>query len=204
MRLEIKHDLKRLERDLGRIGSAVIEKAAPSAINRTTKSVASVAVKSISKTTGIKQKDVRTDIKAKLADRQHMTAYVDATAGRAKTLAGFITPARRKPSEGAGSPQFFRKKTRRGFKHRGVQAKAWNKPKVYAGSFIGRGKSNNVLVFTRTAPNRRSKLKVLSGPSIRQEFNREPMQRSMTNKANERFPIEMDRSVNQVLRRFRR
>lgn len=95
MRLEIKHDMKRLEKGLGRIGKDVIAKAAPAAINRTTKTVASTAVKAISSITGIKQKDVRPGIKTKLAARSNMTAYVDAKAGRAKTLSGFVTPARR-------------------------------------------------------------------------------------------------------------
>lgn len=204
MRLRFEHDLKRLERDLGKLGPCVIERAAPAAVNRVTKTVQSVAVKAVSGATSIKQKEVRPEIRVKLARRDELGAYVDATTGRAKNLAGFVSESQRKPSGGEGQPQFFRKRARNKSKkylRPGVKAKAWGKTKVYGGSFIGRGRSGNVLVLSRTGPGRRAKLKALRGPSIRQEFLRKPVQEAMSQKASQRFPIEMDRAIRISLKR---
>ena len=208
MKLKIEHDLKRFERELGAMGKEIIPKAAPSALNRTTKTVASVAVKTLSKTTGIQQKKVKKDFHVKLADRVNMTAYIDASEKRASNLSSFVTPARRRPSGGPGKPQFFRKrkgrKTKRAFAYRGVEAKAWNKKKVYGGAFIAQGKSNNPIVMVRMGDGRNAQTKVLHGPSVRREFDKQPFRDTLIAKANERFPIEMRRSIDNVLRRIKK
>lgn len=207
VKLVIKSEIARLERDLGSIGAEVMQKAVPPAINRTAKTVESTAVKAIAKITALKQKDIRKDIKTKLAGRNALESYVDAKAARAVTVARFITPARRRLGE-PGKPQFFRRKKgrvgSRVFKYRGITHKAWGRQTTIKGGFLARGKSGNALPFIRQGQGRNAELKVLRGPSVRQEFKRPAMTKILTDKANQRFPIELKRSVDNVLRRRRK
>ena len=206
MRLKIKHDLDRILKDYP---PQAIQKALPPAVNKTLTSVRSVVVKAIVKETAIKpQKKVGADItikKARQAEKGgQIGGYIDAKKGRARNLAGFVTPGRRKPSEGPGKPQAFRKKKgRKGsrtYKFAGVTAKAWGRAKVYKSAFIARGGSGNTVVFTRTGSGRDSKLKALHGPSVRNTFIKPAMETIMQNKGRERLPIELQRSLNRAMK----
>ena len=213
MKLKIEHDLKRLKKDLGRMAKTVAPEAAAIAINRVTDTVRSVAVKSISKKTSITpQKRVGKDITYKYAIASNLRAYVDAKAGRARNLASFVTPARRKPSAGPGKPQFFRKKDgrkrKRGkgarpYKYKGVLSNAWGKAKQYKSAYIIMGKNNNPIVVVRKGDGRDAQTKVLHGPSVRQEFIKKPMRDSLIKKSNERFPIELKRALAQLIRKHK-
>jgi hypothetical protein len=200
--MRITHDLGRLEKDLGRLASKVLPKAVPPAINRVTKSTRTAAVRHIAQTTGVKNRDVAERMDTKLARRNDLTAYIDASRSRTFNLVRFVTPSQAKEGE-RGSPQFFRKRARgksRGYLRRGVKAKAWRTPRVYPGTFIAQGRSGNVLVFKRTGSRRNSKIEAVHGPSVRNEFNRATTRRVMTTRANERFPIEMDRSLARAMK----
>lgn len=199
-------DIERLDRKLKRYGKDIGSKAAPTAINKAGKSTQAKARQLIAAITGLPANRVNKDIYRKPARRGALSSYIDATAGRATNLARFVTPARRRLSGGAGQPQFFRKRTKKGFKYPGVIANPWKRKQEFKGAFIARGQgtggvAGNAVVFVRTGRGRDSKLKALRGPSIRQEFNRPPLRAAMRQRLRERLSVEMDRAVRGILRR---
>ena len=145
--LNITHDLDKLERVLHKHEKALMKKAVPQAINRTLKTVRSQATKEISKTTGYKQKDVRSRIRVWKAGAKNLNAGLDAQQGKAENLIRFVRPAQR-------NIQTFRRQTKKGFKYAGVKAKAWNKAKVYEGTFIGKDSAGNLKVYKRRGADR--------------------------------------------------
>jgi len=190
----IKHELKRLEKDLGSISKKVIPIAIPKALNRVGKSVQSVAIKAVSKETKVKQKDIRKSVVPLMftASKSKPKFIINFTKSKASNLIDFVTTSRR-------NPQSFRKRTRKGFKFGGVSANAWGNRKQYNGTFIGRGRtSGKTLVFKRN----KNKITTVSGPSPRRTFEQPYIQSLMKAKLRERIPIELDSAVRIALRKY--
>ncbi len=193
--ISIKHELKQLEKDLGKAKS-IIPYALPKALNRVGKSVQSVAIRTVSQETKVKQKDIRKVVapKAFTASKTKPYFIINFTESKATNLINFVTPSRR-------NSQAFRKRTRKGFTYGGVTANAWGKRKEYTGAFIGKGRnSGKTLVFKREG----RKIATVSGPSPRQTFEQPVVINAMTSKLRERLPIELNSAVNMQLRRFSR
>ena len=204
MPIRFEHELDRLSADLGKLKGCVMAKAGPMAANRVLGSVRAVAVKELARETGAKAGSIRGELVMRKARRGDLVAYLDATAARAKNLAGFVLASQAVPPAGIGKPQFFRKRSKAKVKRylkKGVKAKAWNKPKVYGGSFIARGAGGNVVVLVRQGSGRNASLKALRGPSIRTEFLKPNIQRAMSDRATVRIPIELDRAIRQAVKR---
>jgi hypothetical protein len=195
MQISLSSDIKRLSYDLNKIKASAIPKATTQALNKTVKGVQSDLTKMLSKVTGINQQTVRADLKITNANKVTQTAKVDSSEGRAKNLINFVSKAHKKPNH-------FNKKLgkgkRRRYRAKGVTANAWRSRKTYDGTFIGTGKNGATLVFKRASGTTRTgkgKLKSVSGPSIRQEFQRQYTKAFMQSKARQRFSKEMARAV---------
>lgn len=195
MQLSFESDIKRLSHDLNKIKASAIPKATTQALNKTVKGVQSDLTKMLSKVTGIKQKDVRADLKVTTATKARQIAKVDSRTGRAKNLINFVTNSHKRPNH--FNAKLGKGKSRR-YRAKGVKARAWRNSKTYSGTFIGTGKNGATLVFKRASGITRigkGKLKSISGPSIRQEFQRQRTKAFMQAKARQRFTKEMSRSV---------
>jgi hypothetical protein len=195
MELSLSSDIKRLSYNLNKIKSSAIPQATTQALNKTAKGVQSDLTKMLSKVTGIKQQTVRQDLKVTKANKIGQTAKVDSSKGRAKNLINFVSNAHKKPNH--FNAKLGKGKSRR-YRAKGVKANAWRSRKTYDGTFIGTGKNGATLVFKRDSGTTRTgkgKLKSISGPSIRQEFQRQYTKAFMQSKARQRFSIEMTRSV---------
>lgn len=198
--ISITSDLKRLTKDLDSTQRKIIPKATTQALNKVANTVRATAVREVSKETGIKQKDVRSNITISKANKNQPFAVIDARKGKAVNLIEFVSKAQAKPSEGAGNPQHFRKrfsakgKHKGAFRFKGVKARAWGKGKVYQGAFIARDGSGKPTVFKRTSVGRK-KLTVVSGPSVRRTFISNKLTSVYARVSRERFAIEMERAL---------
>lgn len=194
--ISIKHDLKDLERELGKLSSKVIPTALPMALNRVGKSVQAVAIRTVSQETKVKQKDIRQAVtpNAFTASKDKPNFVINFTESKASNLIDFVTASRR-------NSQAFRKRTRKGFKFGGVTANAWGKRKEYKGTFIGKGRnSGKTLVFKRQG----KKIDSVTGPSPRRTFEQPVVVNAMTSKLRERLPIELSSAINRQLKKFTR
>lgn len=207
MQISFKSDLKRLERDLGRLASQVLPVAVPQAINRALRTTRVAIRKDLSPRLGMTQRDVNNQLIERRAYRQRWVGEIDATLGKARNLIRWVSAKQAEPSAGPGQPQFFRRrsKSKRGggrFLRLGVKARAWGRQKTYPRTFIARGGGGNVLVFKRTGEGRRSKIESVVGPSVRLEFSRDESRALMTQVARQRLPIELERAVRNRVRRL--
>lgn len=192
-------DLKKLERDLRRLQQEVGKKAVVRVVNRAAASVRAVAAKEISAKTGFTQKEIREDVFVRKANTTVLSAIVDARAGRAKNLIRFVSAANRAPSAGPGHAQKFRARSKakhRRYLKRGVAAKAYRTNKVYEGTFIIRGRNNNVIVVSRKGRGRGAGLKSIVGPSIRHTFIRPVVLSALRRQAKLRVPKEIEQAIN--------
>jgi hypothetical protein len=195
MEISLKSDIKRLSYDLNKIKSSAIPQATTQALNKTVKGVQSDLTKMLSKVTGINQNIVRDDLKITKANKVSQTAKVDSSKGRAKNLINFVSKVHKKPNH---FNEKVGKGKRRRYRAKGVKANAWRNLKTYNSTFIGTGKNGATLVFKRgkgTTKYDKGRLESISGPSIRQEFQRQYTKAFMQSKAKQRFSIEMARAV---------
>lgn len=195
MQISFSSDIKRLSHNLNKIKASAIPTATTQALNKTARGVKSDLTKMLSKVTGIKQKDVRADLKLTTATKARQIAKVDSSEGRAKNLINFVSNAHKKPNHFNAK---LGKGKRRRYRAAGVKARAWRNSKTYNGAFIGTGKNGATLVFKRAGGTTRTgkgRLKSVSGPSIRQEFQRQYTKAFMQAKARQRFIKEMPRAI---------
>ncbi|QJR79616.1 hypothetical protein CA267_001795 [Alteromonas pelagimontana] len=199
MQVSFKHDIASLTQDLKRIKESAIPKATVQALNRTATGVRTDAGKAISKETGIKVSDVRKELKVWKATKAKLKAEVNARTGSATNLIKFVTAANQKPNH-FNSRRKLKSGKRGKYKAKGVKAKAWGKSKTYEGTFIGKGRtSGKLLVFTRTS-DKRTPLKSVLGPSIRNTFDSQPMQKLLQKSASIRFNKDMAAAVKNQIR----
>jgi len=190
--IRITDDLARLDKVLHRHERELMTKAVPQAINKTVTTVASRAVKHVSAITSEKQKDIRAKMVLKKASPKHLSASVDMREARATNLIKFVSTSQRN----AGT---FRRRTKKGFKHPGVKAKAWGSSKYYRGTFIGTGKDSGAqLVFKRGSS---GKAQSVTGPSARREFIKPDSTAMLRRVTKQRIRIELSAAINNMIRR---
>lgn len=203
--LDIRHDLKQISRDLGRIRNPVMRRAVPQAINRTLVTVNARTRKTLSEQTKVKQKDISAGIRLFKARGESWNAAINLRNAKAKNLRSFVTASQQKPGR-RGEPQYFRRRSKakrrpRRYLRRGVKARAWGISKTYDGTFIARGRNNNVIVFRRDGKGRDAKVVGVVGPSPRDRFDKPETRRELIRVIDERLPIELDRALSLQMRR---
>lgn len=171
--ITVKIDTSATDRLINDLQRSIVPKAINAALNRVVVTGRSEAVRTIARTTGLKQKDIREHLDIRRAGRGDPAAEI-----RAKPW----------------SPNLIRYQARQ--TQAGVSAKAWGQRKVYKGSFIG---NKGRTVFTRTGK-ARLPLKALHGPSVPREFMRDVSLQALEVVAKQRFPIEFERALAQFMR----
>lgn len=185
--IKVTQDLKNIERRLTKAQRKVIPQAATSAINRTAKSVKSLAIKTVSKQTGAQNKVVKTRIDERKATRATLTATL-LFKKRAINLILFVAKAKRVP--GAFRAQ------------RGVKAKT-KKLRVFAGTFIGTGSGGQKkLVFRRTTDSRRP-IEAVPGPNITARLRSKKLRKILDIKGRLVFDKELDRQLTFRLKKLK-
>ncbi len=174
----VKGDVKEVTRYLNSLERKVVPAATVSALNKTISGVRTESSREIKKETGLKSGYIKKRLKIVRARRGRYTAKINALPG-APNLIEFVRVGRQL----MGRPGKRTKRSREG----GVRAKAWNKSKVYKGSFIGSGKnSGKPLVYVRTGKGRYP-IKALHGPSVPRTFMQRKVERVMEKEARRRF-----------------
>jgi len=162
--INVKGDLRNIERHLNKLQRRAVPKAAARAINRVIKTVQSEAARAIAKDTAFKVKEARQFLGMKKATWTQ--------------IEGKVIAERHSPN----LIRFAAVQTKGG-----VKAKPYQKRRLYKHTFIA---NKGRTVFVRKG---RSRLPIrpIYGPSIRAEFTRDQIRRIYATKAAQRWPIEM-------------
>lgn len=199
MRITVKDDIAALAKNLQRIRASAIPTATTQALNRTARGVRTDATKELRKESGMRASEVRAGLKVWKATKLKQVAEVNARLGMAKNLIEFVSPSQRKPNYFN-----YRRQLKRGgrgkYRAKGVKARSWGKKITYGGTFIGKGKRSGVnIVYARTGK-KRTPLKAIRGPSIRNMFDKKSMQRKLKQYAAKRFSKNMVAAVKNQIR----
>lgn len=178
VQLTIKHDLKRLRKQMRTLPKKQITPITNRALNHAGKKVVTKAVKNIAKKSGIKpQRKVRDRIRLTKSNF-HTLRVVVSVSKKVINLIEFVTPAKRKVGA-------FRKK-------KGVTAKAWGKKPEYNSTFIGRGRnSGKALVLARDGDT--GKVKAIHGPIVSNLFINKAINRLLRTAGRKEFLKEWRR-----------
>jgi hypothetical protein len=157
-----------------------INVATSAALNKVGVTARATAAREISKTTGLPVNHVRQRVPLVRATRYGLTAEISAKP-YAPNLIRFTQQSRAQARKGAG-----------------VRANAWRKTKVYPGTFIG---NKGRTVFAREGAGRDASLKSVRGPSVPREFIRDHTLTAINETVGTRFPLELGRALNALLRK---
>ena len=173
--IRVTHELKQLRRDLGKVRRQVLPKAMASALNRTATQVQSASIKAISRETGLKQKDVRGEMRRSRAMPKRLAVTITAR-GRALNLIRF---AARKVKKG-------------------VSAAPWRKRRVFKGAFI----ANQGRTVLKRVGEGRTPLRPVWGPGIAKSFADKPVRGAADKAFRERWPVNFKAALKFQLARL--
>lgn len=175
--VSVKHDIASVRRQFGELGPQ-IELAAARAINRAISSARTVAVRDLSKSTGIRpQAAIRDRLPIKQANARRLAAEIQVHA---------YTP---------NLARFAARQT----KH-GVSAAAWGKRKIYRGTFLG---NQGRTVFKRVGKERLP-IAPVHGPRMAKEFIKPAVTKAMNKVAGERWRKELNHELARRAKMVRR
>lgn len=179
LNMDIRADIRGIERMLGNLAREVLPKAATRAVNKTLRPVQSTAVKAIAKDLGVKQKFVRKATRVKRANFSNLNGFVEATGKRLPIIQ--IDPRAKQNASG-------------------VSYKSQGQRKQIPHAFLVRTKSGHEGVFKRVG-NPRLPISELRGPSIPKVFLENVIIKAMDNTANVRWLKNFNHEVNFELMR---
>lgn len=185
--MDVRADVREVERMLTDVQKKIVPKAATAALNRTIKQVQTQSVKEVSAITKLKAKDIRENMKQYKASWNRLQASIHAQP-YAPNLINFKAKEKAKP-----------KRKRKNWQG-GVYASAWGKRKLYRGAFIA---NKGRTVFTREIKGGqkvgRLPIKALKGPSLPRTFVQPKVNKAMHQVADrvwrQRFKHELDRRL---------
>lgn len=187
--IDLSADIEQAERQLYRWEREIIPKAVSSALNKTRNNMQTAVNRHLSKTTGLKIKELKA-AEFKINSTRY-TLFATLTARRRPfNLRRFVTPGRL--AVGAFARQ------------QGVIANPWRKRRLFPRMFIIRGRTHDQLVVVKRVNKAGTKLKGVYGPSVNIEFNRPASRRLMRDTVIERFRVNFERDLNHFLSRARK
>lgn len=182
--VSVKHDIKRLSRDLTRKQKRDLPRAIVTALNKTAASVKTAVAKDITEATGIANQTVKKYLDIDKANYQEMAATITPTK-RTFNLIRFATRA---------AINAYRKAP-------GLQAKAWGKKaRVFPGVFVG---NKDRTAFVRTGKGRLP-IKPAYGPSIPRAMASDKIERHTRIVIAERWRKIFDHEFKRLVNRGRR
>lgn len=188
--ISVKHDLKKLRRQLTAMELRVVPQATVTTLNRVAESAKVASVKHIGPQLGSRQAAVKRRIKTQRATAQRLWATLVAM-GRKLQLIEFVVGSKRSTQQPGG---------KRGL----VKTKVFGKTKTYKKAFIApRRKGDAKTTMYIRKGRERLPLKLMHGPSIVDHFKQPDNERVMLAKVIERFPIEFRRNISFFLQRLK-
>jgi hypothetical protein len=187
--IRLEADIERATRYLKGIERKVIPRAINRALNRTGTNVRTVVTRHISKETGLTIGKIKQ--RTTLSRATFSRPVISITAKRSDTnIIEFVTKARRRI--GAFDKQG------------GVTARPWRRPQFFKGAFIVHGKYSNKLIVVGRKKTSRKAARSFFGPSIHREFIKPKAHNLFIATAHERFLINFNRDLKNLLSRQRR
>ncbi len=181
MKFDVRFDVNQAKAMLNGLQRQVLPQAASRAINKTSQSAKSVAVKLIAKDIGIKQKDIRTSITLLKASRIKLQAVVQASGKRLPIIK--LDPHATQDSVG-------------------VSYKGQNgQRKQITGAFIATMKGGHRGVYKRAPGAKRFPIIELRGPSIPYVFCQAKITQALQESVETRWPVIFDHEVQYELQR---
>ena len=168
IKLDVKSDIRDLQRRLRRDQRVLIPKMVNQAVNTTARNAQSKAKSIVAKEAGLKARDV--------ADRMRLfkSTY--------KTLAATVEAF-------GGAFNLARFKSRE--TKQGITATAWGKRKVYRGTFFAFGKRT---VFVRSTE-KRLPIRPVYGPSVPGTLAQDRIEREVQDHIEQRWPINLEQAA---------
>lgn len=180
LKVDVRDDIKRAQRELGLYGKDVNDKATMRAVNRAGTKARTIAVRSVSKAMGLKGKDVRSESTLSKASRSRLFAILKLS-GRPLPLIRFSATQTKK----------------------GAAARAYGKRRVYPGTFIATDSIGRERVFKRTGADRLP-IRQLYGPGIAKTFMESEVQSAVRAAIRVEFLKEFKRQLGMLASRGRR
>lgn len=178
---DVKADFDEVNRMLHDVETSLVTKAANSSLNKTIKSVQSIAVKDISKDIGLTQKDTRRYLIIKRATWRNLVASVEGSGKR-------IAINRLKPRQ-----------IKKGVTYRGEGGGRKLIPGAFMAPIPG---SNKMGVFKRVGK-KRMPINFLRSVSIPKVMTKEAVERAMKDVAAERWKKNFQHELDYRLRKYR-
>ena len=169
----VKSDIKRLTRGLSTYQRRVIPAAANSALNKAGRKVKTIITRDLSKEMGLKQKDIKNEIKVRKSNFRTLSVLITATGRRLNII------------------RYKAKQLKKA-----LTAKPWNKKRKWRTGFIG---NKGRTAFLRL-PNK--KIKALSGPGIASEFIRRRAIKLMKTIGGDEFLKQFSRELKRRIARL--
>lgn len=193
MKLDVKADVRQVEKMLSDLERKAVPKAASRALKRTANQAQTAGVKVIAKEAGMTQTQVKKFVRIEVQPKPSSLRALIRARRATTNLVEWVTPSKRVPGA-------FRKKP-------GVTSKAWGKKREYKGSFIARGQhSGKALVFKRLRkdrPDDKSPIESVYGPSVHKMFTKDNAIKSMDETGRKRWPINFQQDLNFYLSKIR-
>ena len=155
--ISIESNIAEVQKQLDVFQRKAIPRVIVRSLNKTGTTVAAQARKLIKEDTALPVSFIKRKLQIRKAKRNHHVYSIDGLRGTTN-LIEWVTPGQR-------NTMYARKANRRG-----VRSKAWGKPKVYSGTFIGRGKSSGKLLVFKRDSSKGSGVAGVYGPSVRSAF----------------------------------
>ncbi len=182
---DMRHGLADLRKTLSRVERQALPKAVNAGLNKTVVSVRKAASKVMVGRLKLKSRDVKAGLDIKKAGKHRPGKAIIEARGRPVNIIRFMTPAQIRSALNS--------------KKRIVKSKPWGKLRTYRRRvFIG---NKGRTAFLREGPSRRD-IRGMWGPSIARELIRKEALQAMDNQFDERWPIEIDRALNNELRKL--
>ena len=171
----IRDDYKKMEKMLSDARRQALPKAAQAALNRAAGSAYSASVKAMARETGMKQKDIRAGVKLRKARMGNLTAAIEGR-GRPLNLIRFAAKQLKKS----------------------VKAKPWGKTRTYRQRVFIANQGRTVFIRDKET----GKIRGMYGASIARELVRETVSDWVDERFHERWPIEIERALNNEMRKL--
>lgn len=190
--LDVRQDIKQVERYLTDAQKKVVPRAAARALNRAGTKVVSIGAREVSKKIGLKQKRVKEKVTLAVRASTGQLLVVVVARGKPINIIDFVAPSKRRVGA-------FKKK-------KGVVAKPYGKSKTFVGTFIGHGQnSSKLLVLTREQKKQKGRLpvKAKAGPSIPNTFKQIEILQAIRAEAEKVWKVEFPRQMKYYLSRIK-
>ncbi len=192
MILDIREDMKEVNKMFRSLSGNIVPNAISGAINKTLTSVRAEAARNIKKEVNMKVGQIKKSIIIVKSNKKRLVGHyivIPANEGKGLNLIEFVKSSRRNTTA-------FRKK-------QGVIARAWEKEKLYKNAFIGKAKSSGKLLVYKRDKSKASGVKALPAASIPSTYFKKEILNSINKFGKATFTKKLQQEINFRLSKLR-